>query len=352
MMKVFRVEHCVARCSSSFRKRWSSPLIPFLFFSFCFCHTPLSAQVHFDVRYDSVAIQINGKPFSVFYYGKEARKPFLHPLLTASGNAVTRGFPVDPLPGESTDRPNHRGLTIGAARVQGPESGLNAGLFFWGQNFNDNDPSNAGPDRGTIAFKELTGVVNGEDRGVLSTVAHWISHQGQLWLIERRKMTFYSKPENCRVFDIDLELEAAQQVTFSDYQDSMLALRLGLPFDSHYGGKIVNASGAVNEDGIRGRRSPWVDWTAELNGGEKVAVAILDHPANQNYPARWQYRDKGIVGVGPFAGRCFAKFDPTAASENAEYTMKRGDKLHLRYRIVIRPAGLKLEEFLKEFASP
>ena len=351
-MKMFHAKHCVSQCSSRPAATRSAVLLFLAFLSLCLWGSPIAAQVHFDVRYDSVVIQINGKPFSVLYYGKEARKPFLHPLLTASGNAVTRGFPVDPLPGESTDRPNHRGLTIGTARVQGPETGLNAGLFFWGQNFVDNDPSNMGPDRGTIAFKELTGVVNGEDRGVLSMVSHWISHQGQLWLIERRKMTFYSKPADCRVFDIDLELEAAQQLTFSDYQDSMLALRLGLPFDSHYGGKIVNASGGVNEEGVRGRRSTWIDWTTELNSGEKVGVAIFDHPANLNYPARWQYRDKGIVGVGPFAGRCFAKFDPTAATENAEYTMKRGDKLHLRYRIVIHPAGLKLDNFLKEFTSP
>ena len=87
--------------------------------SVIFLSIPLAAQVRFDVKSDRVAIRIGGKPFSVLHFGKEANKPFLHPLLTASGKAVTRGFPVEPLPGDSTDRPHQRGLWIGAEHVSG-----------------------------------------------------------------------------------------------------------------------------------------------------------------------------------------------------------------------------------------
>jgi len=311
------------------------------------CHSPLgSSSVSFEKRHDSVAIGINGAPFSVLHFGKAVRMPHLHPLLTASGTAVTRGFPVAPLPGDSTDRPNHRGLTIGAQRVRGP-----TGLFFWGQNFFDNDPSNAGPDKGTIAFQEITGLQSGEDSGTLSLVAHWISHEGQVWLIERRQMTFYSKPADCRMFDIDLELEAAAEVTFGDYQSSLVALRLDLPFDEHYGGRAVIAAGGVNEAEVRGRRSPWLDWSATLRNGEKVAVAMIDHPENLDHPARWQVRAKGFFMANPFGRQTFARFDPTAADENGEHTLKRGDKLRLRYRVVIRPAERELDGFWREYAG-
>jgi hypothetical protein len=327
-----------------FHRRLGLPALGPLALSLC-C-SPLAAQVRFDVRHDSVAIDVNGKPFSVLHFGKAVRMPHLHPLLTASGSAVTRGFPVAPLPGDATDRPNHRGLTIGAQRVKGP-----TGSFAWGENFFDNDPSNAGPDKAAIAFQELAGVASGEDSGTLSMVAHWISHEGDVWLIERRKMTFHGKPADCRVFDIDLELEAVEQVTFGDYQSSIVALRLDLPFDDHYGGRVVNAAGGVNEAQVRGRRSPWLDWTATLRNGEKVAVAMFDHPANLDYPARWQVRAKGFFMVNPFGRQSFARFDPTAANENGEHTLARGEKLRLRYRVVIRPAGRELDGFLKEFAS-
>jgi len=315
-------------------------------------HSPLAAQVRFEKRHDAVVIEINGKPFSNLYFGQIQRMPHLHPLRTASGVPVTRGFPVEPLPGDSTDRPNHRGLMIGAERVKGPvPEKLVSQLFGWGQNFFDNDPSNAGPDKASIEFKELTSAVGGADRGTLAMVAHWISREGKLWLIERRRMTFYTRPADSRMFDVDVELEAAEQVTFTDYQSSGLSIRLDLPFDDHYGGQALIASGGINEAGARGRRSPWLDWTATLRNGEKVGVAVFDHPKNLNYPTRWQVRAKGFFVANPFAGQVFKAFDPTAASENAEHTMKRGDKLRLRYRVVIHPAERKLEDLLKEFTS-
>lgn len=310
---------------------------------------PLAAQVRFEKRPDAVVIEIDGKHFSNLYYGRAQRMPHLHPLRTVSGVAVTRGFPVEPLPGDATDRPNHRGLTIGAQRVRGPVSGLAAQLFSWGQNFFDNDPSNAGPDKASIQFQALTRVEGGAERGVLSMVAHWISHAGDRWLIERRTMTFYTTPADCRMFDIDLELEATEPVIFSDYQSSIIAVRLDLPFDDHYGGEARIASGGVNEAGARGRRSPWLDWTATLRNGERVGVAMFDHPSNLNYPTRWQVRAKGFFMANPFGGRVFKAFDPTAASENAEHAMKRGDKLRLRYRVVVHPAERKLDDLLKEF---
>jgi len=310
------------------------------------CHSPAAAQVSFEERYDSVAIAINGKPFSILHFGNAVGMPHLHPLLAASGTAVTRGFPVTPLPGDSTDRPNHRGLTIGAQRVRGPK-----GRFFWGQNFFDNDPSNAGPDKGRIVFQEITGLAGGESSGTLSMLAHWTSHEGDVWLIERRKMTFYSKPADCRMFDIDLVLEAVEEVTFGDYQSSIIAVRLDLPFDDHYGGRVVNAAGGVNEEEVRGRRSAWIDWAATLRNGEQVGVAMFDHPGNLDHPARWQVRAKGFFMANPFGRQTFARFDPTAAKENGEHTLERGDKLRLRYRVVIHPAGRELDGFLREFAE-
>jgi hypothetical protein len=128
-------------------------------------------------------------------------------------------------------------------------------------------------------------------------------------------MTFYSEPADCRMFDIDLELEAVEEVTFGDYQSAILALRLDLPFDEHYGGRVVNAAGGVNEAEVRGRRSPWLDWTATLRNGEKVGVAMFDHPANLDHPARWQVRAKGFFMANPFGRQTFARFDPTATKE-------------------------------------
>ncbi len=268
-----------------------------------FLSVPLSAQVRFNVLKDSVAIQIAGKPFSMLHFGQEARKPYLHPLLTVSGgpDPVTRGYPVDPLPGDSRNHPNHRGLFIGAEEVNG-------------QDFLDNEPNVKTPDKGTIAFQKLLEVKEGEESGTLSFLAHWIHNNGTLLLVERRTMIFYGKNKNVRMFDIDTELEAKESITINDHQSAFLALRLGLGFDTHYDGFVVNSSGGVNEEGVRGRRSPWLVYFGTTSGEGRVAVAIFDHPGNLNYPSRWQVRDYGLMMANPFGGKIFAKFDPSAAN--------------------------------------
>lgn len=324
-------------------------LIPVLL-AFTFISIPTVGQVHFDVKNDGVAIQINGKPFSMLHFGKQEHKPFLHPLLTPSGKNILRGFPVDPLPGDSTDRPHQRGLWIGTEGLRGP-TGLDD---FW-----ENDPLYPPAHKGAIIFQDLTSATDGTDQGVLSFVSHWISSAGQLWVVDRRKITFYSKPSDCRMLDIDIEFEAKQPVTFKDTQDGVLALRLALPFDVHYDGKVVNAQGGVNEEGTRGHRSEWLDWYGNMDPkeyhttphghGERVGVAVFDHPSNLNYPSRWQVKDFGDFSVNPFAGQIFQKFDKTA--QNAEYAMKSGDKLHLRYRVLIHPGEQQVDGAFKEWVS-
>ena len=311
---------------------------------------PLNCQVRFDKAADHVAVQINGKPFTVLHFGKEQHKPFLHPLLTPSGKNLLRGFPVAPLPGDSTDRPHQRGLWIGSEGVSGPSGKED----FW-----ENDPLYPPEHKGIIAFEKLVAATDGDDHGTLSFDTQWVSSEGKVWIKERRTLTFYSKPADCRMFDVTLDLEASEPVTFEDVQDAILGLRLALPFDDHYGGKVTNASGAVGEDLVRGQRTPWLDWTADLNPreyqttphgeGEKIGLAVFDHPSNLNFPARWQVRAFGDFSINPFAGEIFQKYDKTAVK--AAHSMKAGDKLHLRYRILIHPQSTKVDEYYKQWAG-
>ncbi len=298
-----------------------------------FLTLPVWGQVHFDVKTDRVLIDIDGKPFSTLYYGEEAHKPFLHPLRTASGKTVTRGFPVDPVPGDPTDHPHQRGLWIGAEHL--------SGMDFW-----ENDPSYKRPNMGRIEFKDLTGAVDGKDNGTLSFVASWISKEEKVVVIERRSMIFYSQPADCRMFDVDLELEAKEPVKFEDHHDALIGIRLGPAFDENQGGMPVNAAGETGEEGVRGKRSPWVDWTAEVNG-EKVGVAIFDNPSNWNYPARWHVREMGLMTANPFAQR---DFDHAAA--DGGFTLERGKKIHFKYRILIHPADADVAGFYREYSRP
>src|SRR6478735_5160103 len=86
----------------------------------------LAAQVRYAP--DTHAVTIDGKPFATFNLGADANKPFLAPIRSASGKIVTRGFPMENLPGESRDHLHHRGLWFSYDDVNG--------VKFW-----ENDPS-------------------------------------------------------------------------------------------------------------------------------------------------------------------------------------------------------------------
>ena len=75
---------------------------------------------------DQIDVSIGGKPFTTYYVGAEAPKPYLYPLRSAEGIIVTRGFPmVTSIPGESRDHPHHRSLFFAHGDINGVD--------FWGE---------------------------------------------------------------------------------------------------------------------------------------------------------------------------------------------------------------------------
>src|SRR5262249_1831460 len=70
-----------------------------------------------------VDILVGGKAFTSYIWPTTLKKPVLYPLRSASGTVVTRGFPLEPRPGERVDHPHQAGLWF--------EYGDVNGLDFW-----------------------------------------------------------------------------------------------------------------------------------------------------------------------------------------------------------------------------
>jgi Family of unknown function (DUF6807) len=281
---------------------------------------------------DAVAVTIDGQPFTTLHAGKEARKPYLHPLLTASGKRVTRAFPMEQVVGESTDLPHQRGVWIGTERL--------SGIDFW-----ENEPSYDRPNKGTIRFTSADHVESGADEGRFTMHADWLNSTGETVLVETRTMTARVKPDQQRVLDIDLSLTAKTLATFEDNHDAILGLRLATEFEEKHGGRAVNAEGLAGWERLRGARSAWVDWHATLDG-ESVGVAVMDAPTNFRFPTPWHVRDYALLFASPFASRDYHKEAP-----DGSLTLKPGETLRLRYRILVHPAHVDVAAAFKEFAQ-
>jgi hypothetical protein len=163
-------------------------------------------------------------------------------------------------------------------------------------------------------------------------------------LIEDRDMIFYSDPK-LRIIDFVINLTAAVDVTFGDTKEGAFAIRLADNFTEKKGGKMVDADGRKMMANIWGKRSNWVDYTAEVDG-EKLGVAILDHPSNPNHPTYWHARDYGLFALNPFGQMAF---DPKM--EERQMKLAKGQKITFRWRVVIHPGDADLAAMYQQYAA-
>jgi hypothetical protein len=115
-----------------------------------------------------VDVLVGGKPFTTYAQPAHVRKPVLYPLRTASGVVVTRGWPLEPRPGERVDHPHHIGLWLNYEDVNG--------LDFW--NNSDAIPAARTPKMGTIVHESVRDTKSGNGEGSLDVTAKWVTAQG------------------------------------------------------------------------------------------------------------------------------------------------------------------------------
>ena len=289
----------------------------------------LSAQVR--IATEDIAVTVDGKPFTTFHYGSDAAKPYLSPLRSASGKIVTRHFPMEEVAGESHDHLHHRGLWFSYDDVNG--------VKFW-----ENDPSYTKPNMGRIVVRE-TKWKESAGSSTLTAVMEWRRADGKVLLVENRDMVFYSDPRN-RVIDFNIGLTAAtEDVTLGDTKEGAFAIRLADSFTEKKGMKMVDADGRTKMANIWGKRSNWVDYTADVDG-EQIGVAILDHPSNPRHPTYWHARDYGLFALNPFGQKAF---DPK--QEESSMKVAKGQKLAYKWRVVIHPGDAVVADLYKDYAA-
>jgi hypothetical protein len=301
---------------------------------------PLCAQVKLTQGGDKISVEVDGKPFTEFFYGPDAPKPYLHPLRTASGVVVTRHFPMAKVEGETTDHPHHRGLWFTHGDVNGVD--------FW-----MNEPPGDRKNLGRVVLNKILGVKN----GTINALFDWVGPGQNKMLTESRTMTFYSDPR-LRTVDFDITLAAIEKVKFGDTKEGTFAIRVAsgleapgknVPASPPRTGKMIDAEGRELEANVWGKRAPWVDVYGEVEG-QTLGIAIMDHPANPHYPSFWHCRAYGLCASNPFGAHDFMN----DKNQDASLTLQPGERVRLRYRVVIHPGDPKsagIAELYQAFAA-
>lgn len=287
-----------------------------------------------------INVIMGGKEFASFLYSDSIEKPVLYPLRTAKGTVVTRGFPLNPQPGDPTDHPHHIGLWFNFENVNG--------LDFWNNSYAI--PKEKKSSYGWIKTDKILENSGGQ-KGVLAYHANWTNQQNDILLEETTRLEF-SGSGSLRIIDRITTLKAVTDVTFNDAKDGLLGLRLAhalqIPTkedqkfsddkgnvtivkggtDTIPNGTYLTSEGKTGNDAwsTRGR---WCKVYGKM-GKDSVSIGIIDHPKNVNYPTFWHARGYGLFAANPLGEKIF-----TNGKGQKNLHLNKGESVTFRFRIVI-----------------
>jgi hypothetical protein len=287
--------------------------------------------VKFVEHPDSVDVFMGGKPFTKYYFGPQSPKPYLHPLRTAEGTVVTRGFPMrTDIAGESHDHPHHRAMFFAHGDINGVD--------FWGEGQAGRQQQTAKGvyysseelPKGRTVFRKLDEAKGGADSGTMGATFDLVGPDGKALGSETQEYTFRGDAST-RVIDCAFTLTADRGVPLKlgDTKEGTFAIRVVKELEKPHG-KMLNSAGKVGEADIWGKRADWVDYSGVV-AGEELGIAIFDNPGNIKHPTYWHARDYGLFAVNPFGEHDYYH-DP---KRDGSVTIAAGRSLTLRYRVLI-----------------
>lgn len=293
-----------------------------------------------DSRID---ISVNGEPFTSYMYADTFEKPFIFPIVAASGSIVTRGYPIEPREGESVDHPHHTGYWFTYGNVNG--------IDFWGNS--KMIPASRKHMYGTIRLKSIDNIQTLPGKGIIKLTQEWVNPDGSIPLLE--KVTYeFSGGEDFRIIDRISELSTQlPEVSFEDTKEGAFAIRVAkfLEFPSEKPQKYVDEYGnitevpAVNKEGVNGnylssegieggevwgKRAKWMKLYG-TSGPDTLSLVIMDHPSNLNYPTYWHARTYGLFSANPFGVKDFTK-----GEEKLNLILEAGETLTFKHRLYIK----------------
>lgn len=307
-----------------------------------------------DKANEKVDVLLNGTTFTSYHYQASLPKPVLFPLVTSSGKSLTRGFPIDPQPGERVDHPHHMGHWFNYGDVNG--------LDFW--NNSDAIPKEKLKDYGKIVHSKIVKI--NQEEGSLSTKSNWQSTSGESMLEETTVFKF-SQEGNTRIVDRYTTLSALQDISFKDNKEGVFGVRVtramelpakkpaifvdaqGNPTEvkvldnTGVNGNYLSSEGLEGND-VWGTRAEWVKLYSTIKE-EPVSITIMDNPNNVGYPTYWHARDYGLFAANPLGQEVFSK-----GKEVLNFALKKGESVSFHYRMLIHNGSVLAPKDINKFS--
>jgi len=321
----------------------------------------IQAQTGFSLKDDpyhkKVEVLYDEKLLTAYCYFDSTEKPILFPVKTVSGVTVTRGYPIAPHLGERTDHPHQVGLWMNYENVND--------LDFWNNSFAVSAEKKS--HYGSIRHQKILKSEIRKDNASLIVLSNWVNSEGKVLLEEITRFVFIKK-ENDFIVDRIALLEAKEDILFKDVKDGLLGIRVAreLEMPSVQEDKFVDAQGNVTPvpktdntnvsgmyfnkerlegDKVWGERSRWVCLQGEKDG-EKISIAIIDHPKNVGFPTYWHARGYGLFAANPLGQKIFSE-----GKKELNFSLEKGRSTSFRYRVIIHSSTPLTPAMLNKQAS-
>jgi hypothetical protein len=264
---------------------------------------------------DKIEFRINGNLFTNYIISDYEKYPFFYPVNGPSNASVTSM--------RNANYPHHSSLFFGCDRVNGGN--------YWQE----------GLERGQIISLRADILESGGDKAVIENECIWRRPGADAPIKDKRKITVTKPSADKFYLDFEVTMEMLMDVNIEKTNHSFFSGRMDPDLAVINGGTMINAEGEQGEkgdEGTFGKRSAWMDCNGERMG-KKEGMAIMQHPSNDWYPSPWFTRDYGF-------------FSPTPMywPENDKNTsLKKGDLIKLRYRVIVHTGDEKEADIAGEF---
>jgi hypothetical protein len=281
----------------------------------------------FKPEKDKTSLYYDGQLVTSFH-AAAPNKPALHPVIANDGQDLTRAFPYGSREGEREDHPHHTGIWFAHGDVNG--------IDFW--HVDRGKP-------GKILEKNFNTELRGH-QAIAKGSYEWSGPDNHIILEDQRIISFERQGSDL-ILDWEMHLKATDQtVTFGDTKEGTFALRFHGMLVAKGEGKnarMINAQGQSGKH-IWGEKSKWVAYSGTHNNGKHYTVAVFDHPQNLRHPTTWHARDYGLLAVNPFGLKYF-----TNNKKKGEFTLKAGQTLKLKYRIIFQTQDANSENLIRSY---
>jgi hypothetical protein len=263
--------------------------------------TPRSLpRMQATLEQDKVVVTVDGRLFTCYKFAGSQKYPYFWPVNGPLSNQSVTTESSEPYP-------HHHSLFFGCDRVNGGN--------YWQE----------GNEQGQILSQGPKLVEASGSRIVFTDECLWRQPGSEPIIRDRRRIEISATGGGLRFINFQIMLEPLTDIRILKTNHSLFAARVVPEFGVTAGGILVNAEGATGEKGTFSVASPWCDFCGTRNGITE-GIAILQHPDNRWYPAKWFTRDYGFFSPTPMFWLAGDQLD-----------LPKGEELTLRYQVVVHP---------------